>query len=388
MLDNNLVIKSSTPSVCFVGLKNIPVLIPEYNNHGIGGEEVQQTLLAKSLTNRGYKVSMVCADYGQKNESTHDNITVYNAFKFTAGFPVVRYFYPRFTGLWKAISNADADIYYVSCANMIVGLVALYAKYKNKKVIFKVASDSDCDPKTLLIKYWRDKKLYEYGLTNTHKIFVQHDEQKRNLFKNYQLKSQVINMLVEPCQNNYNYEERDITVLWVNNIRGLKRPELFLALTQKIPGTTVHMIGGEVSGHEGLYKETENASSKIDNVTFHGRVPYHEVNKFYEKAKVFVNTSDIEGFPNSYLQSWVRGVPVIAFFDPGGLIKKEGLGVIVENIDEMAEAIKLYSNDITVWENASLRCKKFMDENFNEDEILNPLLNALNIKDTRERQKN
>jgi hypothetical protein len=35
--------------ICFVGLDNLPVLAPEYRSELIGGESVQQTLLARAL---------------------------------------------------------------------------------------------------------------------------------------------------------------------------------------------------------------------------------------------------------------------------------------------------------------------------------------------------
>ena len=39
----------------------------------------------------------------------------------------------------------------------------------------------------------------------------------------------------------------------------------------------------------------------VPNLTLCGRGPYHEIGDFYDRAKVFVNTSDVEGFPNSFL---------------------------------------------------------------------------------------
>jgi len=32
--------------ICLLGLDNLPVLAPEYREHTVGGESVQQTLLA------------------------------------------------------------------------------------------------------------------------------------------------------------------------------------------------------------------------------------------------------------------------------------------------------------------------------------------------------
>ena len=54
---------------------------------------------------------------------------------------------------------------------------------------------------------------------------------------------------------------------------------------------------------------------------------------------MFVNTSNIEGFPNSFLQAWVRGVPVVSFFDPDGLITNKCLGYVPFNTEEMAKYI-------------------------------------------------
>ena len=65
----------ATPRICFVGLQNLPVLSVQYGAHGIGGEQVQQTLLARALKRRGFDVSMVVADYGQRDGEPVDGIT-------------------------------------------------------------------------------------------------------------------------------------------------------------------------------------------------------------------------------------------------------------------------------------------------------------------------
>jgi hypothetical protein len=46
--------QQTAPTICFVGLANLPVLAREYGQHGVGGAELQQTLLAKALAARGY----------------------------------------------------------------------------------------------------------------------------------------------------------------------------------------------------------------------------------------------------------------------------------------------------------------------------------------------
>ena len=56
-------------------------------------------------------------------------------------------------------------------------------------------------------------------------------------------------------------------------------------------------------------------------------------------AKLFVSTSSTEGFPNSFLQAWARGVPVVSFFDPDGLIAANRLGYVAPNLTEMKKSI-------------------------------------------------
>ena len=136
--------------VCFVGLENLSVLAPEYNPDGIGGEQVQQTLLAKALVSRGYLVSMVVGDYGQPDAAAWHGVATYKAYRPDAGVPVLRFVYPRWTGTWAALMRADADVYYTSCAGMLVGLVAMFCRRHQRGLIHKLASDTDadrqCDP--------------------------------------------------------------------------------------------------------------------------------------------------------------------------------------------------------------------------------------------------
>jgi glycosyltransferase involved in cell wall biosynthesis len=363
--------------VCFVGLENLPVLAREYNRYGIGGEQVQQTLLAKALVARGYQVSMVVRDYGQSDASTWHGVATYKAYRPDAGLPVLRFVYPRWTGTWAALMRANADVYYTSCAGMLVGLVAMFCRRHGRGFVYRLASDTDADPKKLLIQYTRDKKLYEYGLRRADFILCQHTGQRRALMKNYGVASVVADMLVDPPLRRLDRDQRDLEILWVNNLRDLKRPDLAIELADRMPSRQIHMIGGPQPGFSDLYKTLEVAAQKLPNLTFYGRVPYHDVGNYYDRAKVFVNTSDTEGFPNSFLQSWCRGVPVVSFFDPDGLIKREGLGVSPNSIDDMAGAVDRLIADKLEWRKTSLRCRSYMERAHGDDVVLKPYLAAI-----------
>ncbi len=365
--------------ICFIGLFNLPVLAPEYNQHGIGGEEVQHTLLARALSARGFDVSMVVLDYGQKDGDSWYGVTTYKTYAANAGFPGLRFFHPRWTGMWSAMSRADADVYYVSCAGFRVGLAAMFARWNRRKTIFRIASDSDCEPERLLIEqnYRRDRLLYEFGLHRVDAILAQSEHQRAAMQRNYHLNSSVAPMLVDHPRAVLDFDQRSIPVLWVSNIRTLKRPDTLLELANELPDTKMHMVGGPIIGSTDLYEAIKTRAAGRDNVTFHGQIPYHDVNEYFGAARVFVNTSDIEGFPNSYLQAWARGTPVVAFFDPDRIIAREGLGIAVKDIGEMREAVRTLVSDRDRWRAASARCLAYMRRVFSDDKCIAPYLNVI-----------
>lgn len=360
------------PRVCFVGMANLPVLAREFNRHPIGGEQVQQTLLAKAFARRGYRVSMITADYGQAEGASWDSVRTHKAFAPREGVPVLRFFHPRWSGLWSAMKRSQADVFYTSCGGAIVGQIALFCARHDKRMVFRVASDADCEPELPLIKYWRDKKLYEYGLRRADCVLVQSERQRELLKRNFGVDSVVAGMLVESGIEPRDFADRTLAAIWINNFRTLKRADRLLDAANALPDTDFHLVGGPAPGFQSYFDEICARARVQRNVSVHGQVPYHDVNEFYEQARIYVNTSEIEGFPNSYLQAWVRGTPVVAYFDPDGLIEREGLGLAVSNQQELIDAIRCLTTDASRWREASVRCREFMARRFGEEQVLAP----------------
>jgi glycosyltransferase involved in cell wall biosynthesis len=363
-----------TARICFVGLENLPVLAAEFEQRGIGGAQVQQTLLARTLVRRGFPVSMVVGDYGQADGTTWSGVQTYKAYSAHEGIPVLRFVHPRWTKLWGALRRADADVYYVSCAGAQVGQVAMWAARNGRRMIFRVASDADCHPDRLLISFWRDRKLYEYGLRRAAAILAQSATQQEMLRRNYEVSSTVVASLVDAPDRLLSFTERDISLLWVSNIQQLKRPEMFLELAQRLPACTASMIGGTQPRAHDLYQQIGARAAAVGNLTFHGPLPYRATNHLFDRARVFVNTSETEGFPNTFLQAWIRGVPVVSFFDPDDVIRREGLGQAVASLGEMVSAARRLSADSQGWLETSARCRAYMARHYGEEQIIAPYL--------------
>ena len=371
------------PAICFVGLSNLAVLAPEIDPSGAAGEPVQHTLLATALARLGHRVSMVVADHGQPDGAVWEGVQTFKAYARSAGLPVLRFVHPRWTGLYSAMSRADADVYYHSCAGGMVGQIALYCASRGKQFVFRAASDADCLPDALISlggKPWRDKWLYQHGLRRASRVLVQTAHQQELMRRNYGVESTIAGLVIQTGRSERGFGERNIDALWVSNMRAVKRPDVLLNVADLLPQVSFHMVGGTVTGGHQFFETVKVQAASRSNVTFHGAVPYRDVSAFYSRARVLVNTSDVEGFPNTYLQAWASGTPVVAFFDPDGVIAREGLGATVRAADEMREAVRQLTGEESAWQAARARCLAFIERHYSEDAVLRPYLSCFQAR--------
>ena len=119
--------------ICFIA-QNIYPLLKKTDINFIGGAEVQQFLIGNELSKKGYQVLYVSKNHGQNPIEKIDNFTVISTFKSNEGIPGLRFFYPRLYKIWKALKNADADIFYVRSAGFILAVAVIYSKIYKKKL--------------------------------------------------------------------------------------------------------------------------------------------------------------------------------------------------------------------------------------------------------------
>ena len=160
-------------------------------------------------------------------------------------------------------------------------------------------------------------------------------------------------------------------------MRRVKRPDILLGVASELPQLSFHMVGGAVRSDPDYFKQVRAQAVRTPNITFHGPLSYAETSALYGRARVFVNSSDMEGFPNTYLQAWASGTPVIAFFDPDGLIDRHGLGAAVRTQAEMLDVIRTLSQDEAAWSAARARCLAFIERCYSEDATLQQYLQVL-----------
>jgi len=80
-------------------------------------------------------------------------------------------------------------------------------------------------------------------------------------------------------------------------------------------------------GYEDLLREAEG----IANLEFLERVGFHEIDEYFQRAKVLVNTSDSEGFPNTFIQACKWATPILSLnVNPDGFLERYQCGKCAE----------------------------------------------------------
>jgi len=344
------------PHVCFLAPTTWPTFAGDGKLGLVGGAELQQTLLAKNLAARGYRVSMISIDYGQQDGTEAHGVRICNMHKPNEGIPVVRFVYPRLTSLWQALKRVDADVYYQRTAAVYTGYLAAFSKFYGKRSIYAGASDVDFIPKRQDITHRRDKLLFEYGLRRVDRVIVQHEHQARLLRENYGREGILIpNCYDAPAGAR---ADRQGYVLWVATLRDSKRPEMALEVARRLPQYRFVMVGGPDVGKRGEEKARaiRDAAAKVPNVDFRGYVPLEETERLFNGARVFLNTSAYEGFPNTFLQAWARGMPTVGTVDvglrrPDGLLAYDYVG----DAEDAASRVHRLMSDDVAWQHAAQR---------------------------------
>jgi len=357
--------------ICFVALHAYPCLKNNFSIYRrIGGAEVQQVLIAKELKKKGGDISFITLDHGQKDEEIIDGIEVYKASKPKEGVKFIRFFYPGLVKLWKALKKANAEIYYVRGTSFLPGVLALFSKIHHKRFVFASASDTNFCLSKLKKNYLkRDLFFYIWGLKRANAIIVQNNKQKEDLSKNFGLDGILIRSYYSPIVN-VNNPKKEI-VLWVGTIRKIKRPDLFIKLASNFPTEKFVLIGGPDKKNDPFYEHIKKKAKKVKNLIFMGFQPFEFTEKIFWSCKLFVNTSTYEGFPNTFLQAWSRGVPVLSTVDPDNIVKENNLGLVAQNENELILQMKNFlDKKINFDEN---KIKNFFYENFSES-IINQYL--------------
>jgi len=356
-----------------------------------GGGELQIALLAKALAKSGHEVVII--DFLIKKDFiTEDGIKVLSVKGYNDDTKYFRFF-SLIPKLYSDLKAQKADIYYSQIREFRQLLPYMAARKVNGKFVLQLASDLDAMNLRMRMKYdylTRFEGLYWFLkvfltelifpalVRKADTVLVQHEGQKNILIKKG-IKSFIFNNLIElkeipevanPVRHDFSY---------VGALDRRKGFAEFYKLVEKAPFATFKVIGQPRDKTGYLYFEKLKS---FKNVTLFGSLSHSETIYHILNSKALISTSPMEGFPNIFIEAWACGIPVLSLsFDPGGIIKKEGLGFVADgDLDMLANEMGSVQNT----EEFSKKAKLFVDRNFvlNKNKIneINNLFTELNKK--------
>lgn len=242
---------------------------------------------------------------------------------------------------WHAflfISKIKPDIIIYRGANRELFPLATMCKVHSIKLLFFSASDVNFEPGKELVGNELNRKLYQRAIKNCDFFVVQNKHQQETLYQNYG----------KNCLLHYNIWGKVKTLtnealptsdaVWIANFRRLKRVEWILNAAEKLPNYKFVIAGGSADDSQ-YYEDMRMLATSLNNVDFLGSKSFFLSTKLVACSKVLLCTSTFEGFPNTFLQAWSNGLPVISTVDPSGIISEYKLGEIVHTEEELEAAL-------------------------------------------------
>jgi glycosyltransferase involved in cell wall biosynthesis len=338
--------------------KRICFILRFHPNVAIGGAELQVLRIAEELVKRKWEVHFISEDGGQYQRNEQENgIDLHSLPERKRGRGFANYFH-----LSRLLKEIAPHVVYQRVAIDYTGIVCILARRHRIKYVWAAASNNDCQKgahwhlqrstgnrlkhSVQRLSFTAIEWLISYGVQGSDIAIVQSKDQQQLLKKHYGKESFVVRNGSEIVKVGEKKPSMP-SVLWVANIKPWKRLDIFIELAERCTDLPVKFV---VIGNDKvkLGEELLKGAQSLDNVEYLGSMDPEKIGKHFDDAYVFVNTSDMgyEGFPNTFIQAWMRKTPVISLnTDPDGVIKKHNLGFHSGSLEEMVQHVRLVISD-------------------------------------------
>jgi glycosyltransferase involved in cell wall biosynthesis len=252
--------------------------------------------------------------------------------------------------LARTLRELQPDLIYEQMKQSYTAVCASYARRANIPFFLHIASEWDLNPAAVPFGFSKHTPFEvieavagNWGLRRASHIIAQTAAQASKLSERFGREAAVLIRNFQPVPTVLPVRTPGpIRVLWVGNIKPVKRPELYVELARRFAGRNdVHfdMVGRPWQHPEGDKLLQEIA--KLPNFKFHGELPIERVNELMCSAHLYVNTSAHEGFPNTYVQAWAHGAVLLSLVvDPYDGMEDLGIGFCTGTLERMQVTIE------------------------------------------------
>ncbi|MBZ5497075.1 MAG: glycosyltransferase family 4 protein [Acidobacteriia bacterium] len=269
----------------------------------------------------------------------------------------------------------DADVYMAHGNHDLTANLAYFCRRRGKKYIMVSGSDQDFvaahEARTGSTDiYGQLGFLMAYTIENADLLMVQSRRQAELAKTHFGRDAVVIPNPVDLAPR-FPKSSRAERILWVGKSDDrVKQPELFVDLARRKPEYEYLMIMSLAI--DNVHRRILQKSQSLSNLKILTYVPYDEVEKHFAEARLLVNTSAFEGCPDTFLQAFKYGVPIVSLqVDPNGMFSEHGCGLVSGgDFDRLVENVSLLMSDERRYGQAGANCKTYLAGHHDKDVLI------------------
>jgi glycosyltransferase involved in cell wall biosynthesis len=157
-------------------------------------------------------------------------------------------------------------------------------------------------------------------------------------------------------------------VLWVGRICMVKRPDRLVEIARACPELQFEVAGPVYD--DACSRTAAAAAGALPNVSLLGAVAREQMDSLYRNASLLCCTSDYEGFPNTFLEAWSHGLPVVSTVDPDGVIEQRNLGRVASDTTTLVSAIRTLHGDPAAYAASSRAAREYFRAHHAMDAVM------------------
>lgn len=343
----------------------------------IGGAEMQAKEIAIALSNIGHKIHYIC--YSPTLYSSNEfDVTIIPPKK-----PLDYLYYGTRKYLYKALDMIKPDIVYHRAFVPYSRFIAEWCTKNNTPFYFHCADIYTLIRKNntlfnIISNIWLKKTLQ-----SATGVICQNSEQKQALARFKINNKQKIIYNIHRINTSKVNSNKGKNIVWIAKFESSKQPEIFIELAERLKNTnyTFTMFVSKCDNSE-FYKNLIKNVRNNSNIRIYEGKDNDFINDYLcNHASVLVNTSVSEGISNTFIQAWLRGVPVISLnSNPDEWFDSYNIGGCC-NGD--VSKIELWIRELlnpSLYSLYSEESIKFAESNFSTQKVTPQLIEFMNLK--------
>jgi glycosyltransferase involved in cell wall biosynthesis len=361
--------------------KKVVFLTGNYYEQIVGGAEYQAYMVATEALKRGYEIHYIFISNGNQF-GKHLDIKLHPIKKkrLEQRFGIDEILY--YNQIRRLLKNIDPGFIYQRGGSALTGITAICAKKYSIKMVWHAASDNDLisHKKMGIIHRPTDnlnRAILNYGIRKSDVLLAQSYHQSALIKRKFGRKCDAIIPNGHPFPKNQIQKSERVKVLWISNMKPLKQPEIFVQLADSLGNmkNVSFLMIGRASSLSGGRKLLEKIR-KIHSLECIGEIPNDEVNRYLSEAHILVNTSRYEGFSNTFIQAWMRSVPVVSLnVDPDGILKREKIGFHSRTFETLCRDVKHLVENKALRKEMGYRARRYAGDNHTVEKMVKGVIN-------------